>query len=104
MSKSADTLQLNCVCKYVKSLLHLLKESLQKMSLSDSLYTQSTELTDNSVNLVDGGIRLISLFPSHQVIARWLPQASGVSLLLGFAPVVGNMTDFVTKMTRHTRC
>ena len=92
MSKSADSLQLYCICKYIKWLLHWLTESLENMLLSDSL---STPLTDNYVNLVDGGLLLarlfISFFPSDH--DRWLE----------YATVFVNMSVFVTKLTSHTR-
>jgi hypothetical protein len=75
----------------------------KKVLLSDPLFTQAILLTNNLVNLVDGGVLLISLFPSPQVIATCITRTSGVSLLLGYATVVGNVPDFITQMTTHTR-
>ena len=62
------------------------------MLLSDSL---STPLTDNYVNLVDGGLLLARLFISFPPSDhdRWLE----------YATVFVNMSVFVTKLTSHTR-
>ena len=102
VSKSADTIPLNCICKYIKWLLHLLTECLEKMLLSDSL---ATLLTDNFVNLVDGGILLAPLFTPVSSSGRDL-HPSGVWSFptVGICDSFCQYPVFVTKMTTHTGC